>query len=265
MQEKLINQIPSLYSEMKTAIYLLIIIMFSGCTGTNNEPNGNYLFQDNDDPEKQKFHKLSIGLDEYFNFDYNDGLYGKKKGYISGTWNKVDDSIYLNIIYPIDFKVKKSFVSYSSKLSPDSIYLVFYDLFPTIEGISYLYEFVPISLLETCITDTCLTTQVFGSSVLKKSFCRERNVFPKAEYGYLKIDTLDIFDPNDEWVDKFITIKPDSANYIEIYLARKPKYEFIDIPLKYKFKNNKLYFTDAEGKTMYFKKYEPNVFYSEKQ
>ncbi len=244
-------------------ISVLIAIMLSGCKGTNNEPNGDYLFQDKSNPEKQKFHKLSIGLDEYFNFDYSDEVFGSKKGNIRGTWNKVNDSIYLNIIYPIDFEVKKSFVSYSNKLSPDSIYLVFYNLFPTISEINYRYEFIPASLLETCITDTCQSLKTFSSSVLEQSFCREKYVFSKKIYENATVDTLDFLDPNDELVDKFVIIRPDSANYIEIYLARKPKYGFIEIPLKYKFKNNKLYFTDAEGKIKYFKKYEPNLYYTE--
>jgi hypothetical protein len=201
-------------------------------------------------------HKLEINIfDSTFSYDYLNNMYGKRTGVIHGTWKKNNDSLLLSILYPIDYNIKRSFVSYSNFGSSDSIYILFYVLYPEVENINqHIYSSVSISLIDDCITDTCPSYESIKSTVLPKTYFSDTIVIPRNFYSSTQLDTFNIFDPNDVLVDNVIPVKVDAFNCISIYLARKPKFDFIEIPTRYGTGVRQLYFKDENGEARCFKR-----------
>jgi hypothetical protein len=116
-----------------------------------------------------------------------------------------------------------------------------------------IYNDIPISIIVNCKSDTCPSYESFESYVLKDSFFGDTISILKKDFNTAENDTLIIFDPNDLLVDKTIPVKIDSSNCIKIYLARKAKFNFIEIPQKYRIKKKRIDFIDSKGKIKYFK------------
>jgi hypothetical protein len=234
---------------MKKIVYILFVILLFNCSCGEHNGDEYYSFKTKT-PLGMDIDELKIGVDGYFSYKYLRNMENEKRGIIHGTWRKNKDSLLLKIIYPVDYKIKKSFVSYSNYKSSDSIYIFIYNLYPEIVGINYIYHEVSISLIENCMTDTCPSREFVN---LNNGF-GDTIVIPRNYSRKPVIETMTFFDPNDKLVDKSILVKFGKDNCIKVYLARKPNFDFIEIPLRFVLNNRRLYYTDVHKTKRYFVK-----------
>ena len=198
--------------------------------------------------------ELEIGVDGYFSYKYLRSMEHGKRRIIYGTWRKHDDSLLLDIVYPVDYKIKKSFVTYSNYKSPDSIYIFIYNLYPAIVNINrYLYREVSISVMENCMNDTCPALATL-TSICRNDCFGDTIVVPRSDYSKTGTETMSFFDPNDDLVDKSLPVIIGKDNCIKVYLAIKPHFDFIEIPTRFLLNNQQLYYADILKTKGYFVK-----------
>jgi hypothetical protein len=134
------------------------------------------------------------------------------------------------------------------------VYFFFYELHPQILNINRdRYQKVSLDLIYDCPKDTCPSTQAVDFKLIPGWAFNDTVVVSRRYYIQNHADTLDFFDPNDELVNKKVPIIVNNHNCIKVYLALKPHYDLIDIPLRYHFKNKSLVSIDSNNKDLVYK------------
>lgn len=237
-------------------IFLFILLLTSCSAPTYVGPT--YICKQRTPPYGNKYHLLQLDYANYFYYTYYDksGLLNQK---VNGEYEINHDTIILKIIKPIEFKIKETFVRYSDFKSQDSVYFLFFDLYPEVIKINrHRYREASLSLFYDCPKDTCTSYQAINSKVIPGWAFKDTVVVSKNFYANNKLDTLVFFDPNDELIDKKVPITVDKFNCVKIYLAIKLKYEMYDIPTKLFFEKKHIVCFDSNNKKMIFRSYHNN-------
>ena len=243
---------------MKRSIYIIVFLLVLSNCSVPSYVGPTYICKQKTPPFGNKFHVLRLDYANYFYYTYYDksGLLNQE---VNGEYEINQDTIIMKIIKPIDFKIKETFLKYSNFKSQDSVYFMFFDLYPEVLEINrHRYQKVSLSLFYDCPTDTCPSYQAIDSKLIPGWAFKDTVVVSKKFFDNNKLDTLDFFDPNDDLVDKKIPIKIDKFNCVKIYLAIKPKYDMYDIPTRFFFEKKHIVCFDSENNKMIFKPYHNN-------
>lgn len=240
---------------MKTPInlilFLLILIFTTSCV-INPYAADTYIYKQKT-PYGSRFHALSLDYVNYFTYRYFNkaGTYNER---VTGDYEIKGDTLLLSIIKPVEYKIRQTFVNYTDYKSSDSVYFFFYELHPQILKVNReRYRKVSLDLIYDCPKDTCPAMQAVDCKLIPGWAFDDTVVVSRRFYFHDHVDTLDFFDPDDELVNKKVPIIVDNHNCVKIYLALKPLYDLIDIPLSYYFKNKSLVSIDSNYKDRIFK------------
>ncbi|MGB8491178.1 MAG: hypothetical protein WCE64_08970 [Bacteroidales bacterium] len=233
-------------------ILLLLIIIFTTSCVINPYSADTYIYKQKT-PYGPRFHALSLDYVNYFTYRYFNKA-GTYNELVTGDYEIKGDSLLLSIIKPVEYKIRQTFVKYSDYKSPDSVYFFFYELHPQILKFNRnRYQKASLDLIYDCPKDTCPAMQAIDCKLIPGWAFDDTIVVSRRFYIQDHADTLDFFDPYDELVDKKVPIVVDNHNCVKIYLALKPLYDLMDIPLSYHFKNKKLVSINQNNKNRIYK------------
>lgn len=214
-----------------------------------------YISKPQNRPFENEYQVLQLDYGNFFHYIYYNKA-GTIHEEVNGEYKIRQDSLILEIIKPIDFQTKESFVEYSNFSSQDSIYLLFYELFPQVLRVNrHMYQNASLSIFHECPLDTCPSNQGIVSKIIPGWSFNDTIVVSRKLYANNYIDTLDFFDPNDVLIDKKMQINMKQYNCAKIYLAVKPKYELFEIPTRLSFKGKNIAYTDSNNNLIKFKPY----------
>jgi hypothetical protein len=235
----------------KSALLIIISLVTNSCVVINPYLGTSYIYK-NKTAYWTEYNVLAIDNANYFSYiQYNKS--GTLNEGVEGEYSIKNDSLILEITDPVEYIVQKTSIKYSNFGSPDSVYFMFYDLPPKVLEVNrYRYQKVSSSLIYDCQKDTCPANQAIDSKVWSGWDFNDTIKVPRNYYNLIHIDTLDLFDPNDDLMDKKIPIKVDEYNCIKIFVALKPKFDLIEIPTRFTIVGKRL-ITDFKNKKIQFK------------
>ena len=235
----------------KSALLILISLVTNSCVVRNPYLGTSYIYK-NKTPYWAEYNVLAIDNANYFSYlKFNKP--GTLNEEVKGEYSIKNDSLILKITDPVEYKVQETSVKYSDFGSPDTVYFMFYDLPPIVLEVNrHRYHKISSSLIYDCQKDTCPAYQAIESKVWSGSDFNDTVEVPRNYYNLVHIDTLDLFDPNDDLIDKKVPVKVDEHNCIKIFVALKPKYDLIEIPTQFEIVGKHL-ITDFENKKLQFK------------
>lgn len=235
----------------KSTFFIVFVSILNSCVSINPYLGTSYIYKDKG-PYWTEYNVIAIDHDKYFSY-YRYDKYGTLNERVEGEYRIKNDSLFLEITLPVEYKIQKTSIKYSNYGSPDSVYFMFYDLPPKVLEVNrYRYDKVSSSLIYNCQKDTCLAHHGIESKVWSGGDSNDTTKVPKKYYNLNQIDTLDLFDPNNDLMDKKIPIKIDEYNCIKIYVALRPKYDLIEIPTRFMIIGKRLT-TDFKNKEIQYK------------
>lgn len=242
---------------IKSVFFSLFVLIFTSCS-VHKYSGPTYICRQKNPPFRNEYHVLQLDYANFFYYThYNKS--GTIHDEVNGEYKIVHDTLLLKITKPIDFKTKETFVKYSDYKSQDSVYFMFFELFPQVLEINrHRYQKASLSIFYDCPTDTCPSYQAIESKVVTRQFFKDTVQVSKKYYANNHIDTLSFFDPNDELIDKKVPITIDKFNCLKIYLAIKPNYELFEIPTTMFFEKKNILSFDSKGNKMVFRPYHNN-------
>ncbi len=241
---------------IKSISFSLVVLIFTSCCAPKYI-GPTYICKQKDPLSRNTYHVLGFDYANYFHYRYFDET-GFIHEVVNGDYEIDHDTVILEVVKPIDFKTKETFVEYSNCKSQDSIYFMFFELVPQVLDINYRYQKASISLFYNCPTDTCPSNQAIESNVIPGGFIEDTVHVWKNYYVNDRIDTLTFEDPYDELIDKKVQVIIDKFNCIKIYLAIKPNYELYDIPTRLFFEKNHIVGFNSKSNKMIFRPYRNN-------
>lgn len=239
----------------KYSIFILLMFLIESCV-PHAYIGPTYISKPQNRPFENEYQVLQLDYVNSFHYIYYNKA-GTIHEEVNGDYKIIKDSLILEIIKPIDVQMKKSFVEYSNCGFQDSLYLIFFKLFPEILQVNrHRYQKASLSLFYECPVDTCPSLQAIESNRIPSCDFNDTVIVSRKLYASNYIDTLNFFDPNDDLIDKKMQINMERYNCAKIYLAVKPKYELQEIPTRLSFKGKNIVYTDSNNNLIKFKPYD---------
>jgi hypothetical protein len=239
----------------KFLFLILVVFLLIKCVAPSYV-GPSYISKQKNKPFGNEYHVLQ--LDYGNNFQY---IYFNKAGTIheevNGDYEIINDSLILKVIEPVEFKIKKTYVEYSYYGSRDSVYLMFFNMYPKILEVNrYKYNKASLRIFFECPNDTCPSYHAVESNMLPGGFFKDTVIVSKEFYNEKTLDTLKFFDPNDDLLNKQVPINLGQYNCAKIFLAVKPNNELYKIPKGFSFKGRNIIYSDSINHLIIFRPYD---------